>query len=672
VADTPVLAWRATFKRRLVIAAAGLVVWTAAIEARLVYLQVVRHADLSASAERQQWRTRPAPAKRGDIVDRRGHVLALSVDADTVYAVPSVIEDPAGTAAALCGALGDCSPAERRALAGRLDRQGRHFEYVRRQISPELAARVAALELEGVGFMKESRRYYPNKHLASHLLGYVGVENTGLGGLESAYDSLVRGRPGTILIQTDARRRVVSRVERPATVGASLELTVDQYLQHVAERELAHGVEWSGAEGGSAVLLDPFTGEILAMANAPTFNPNTFRDASPDARRNRAVQDLYEPGSTFKIVTAGAAFEEQAVRPDSLIDARGGVIRFGSRVIHDTHDYGVLSFEDVIVKSSNVGAIRVALTLGPETVGAYVRRFGFGRPASRDFRGQNPGIVWDPSALDDSALASVAMGYQVGVTALQMAAAVASIANGGELVEPRAIRAVVKDGARTPVPRRVVGRTVSAATAAQLTAIMEGVVEHGTGTAAALPGYTVAGKTGTASKILDGAYSKSDYNVSFVGFVPSRNPVLAMVVVVDSPHRVSPYGGVVAAPIFQGIAAAAMRHMGVRPSIDAPAPVLVSARREGPGARPASTTRAVVAVESLSDAAVSRASVFPDLTGLSARDAVRVLARLGLAARVHGRGVVVEQHPSAGEPLDSSGAATLWLGRGPAADSARP
>jgi cell division protein FtsI (penicillin-binding protein 3) len=660
-----------TLTRRLLLVAAGLLAWTAAIEARLIYLQVVRHADLAELATRQQWSAVDAPAKRGEIVDRRGHVLALSVDADTVYAVPSGIRDPDATSAALCGALTDCTPAERRALSQRL-RNGRDFAYVRRQISPDDVARVAALDLENVGFIKESRRYYPNRSLASHLLGYVGVDNVGLGGIEATYDSLVRGRNGTVLIQKDARRRAVSRVERPATTGASLELTIDEYLQHVTERELARGVQWSGAAGGSAVLLDPNTGEILALANDPTFNPNAFKEASRDSRRNRAVQDLYEPGSTFKIVTAGAAFDTGAITPGTQVDARGGVIRFGTRTIHDTHDYGVLSFEDAIVKSSNVGAIKVALQLGPQTVGSYVRRFGFGRPSSPDFRGQSSGIVWDPAKLDESALASVAMGYQVGVTALQMAAAVASIANGGDLIAPRAIRAVIRDGVRTPVPRRVIGRTVSAATAGRLTAIMESVVTSGTGTAAQVPGYTVAGKTGTASKIVNGSYSRSQYNVSFVGFVPSRKPVLAIVVVVDSPQAVSAFGGIVAAPIFQRISASAMRHLGVSPSVDAPAPVIVEPPGETPSVQPASIPRPVPPAGAVSDDGGHPGGGFPDLTGWSAGDAVRMVTRLGLAVHVHGTGVVVGQRPAAGQSLDSSDAATLWLGRWVASGAARP
>ena len=675
MADQPANTWRTMSRRRLAIAASIAMFWSAAIEARLVYLQVVRHPDLAARAERQQMRTVEAPAKRGDILDRNGRVLAYSVDADTIYAVPTDIGDPIKAAASLCGALEDCSSRDRQALTDRI-RKGRFFAYVRRQASPDQVRRIAALQLDGVGFMKENQRFYPNRELAAHLLGYVGIDNEGLGGIEATYDSLIKGREGTVLIQTDARRHAFSRIERPPTTGATLELTIDEYLQHVVERELSNGVQWSGGSSGSAVVMDPFTGEILALASYPTFNLNAYRDVREPAARNRAIQDLFEPGSTFKIVTAGAALEEKVATPTDLIDVSAGQIRFGRRVIYDDHRYGVLSFEEVIVKSSNAGAIKIGLTLGPARLSAYAQRFGFGRPSSPDFRGENAGIVWDGSKLSDSALASVSMGYQVGVTPLQMAAAVSAVANGGELIQPRAVRAVIREGQRVPVPRKVVHRAISPTTAAQLTTIMEGVVERGTGTRAQIPGFTVAGKTGTAKKLINGSYrGHSDYNVSFVGFVPSRKPIFTLIVVVDSPHAVSPYGGVVAAPIFQRIAEAALRSYAAPPSVNAPPPVLVARRdetHEQTTAGPADTP-ALVALP-----APSRSSdgMFPDLTGMDARDALRILARLGLTARLEGTGFVVDQQPSAGAPVDATlVAATLWLNRrapGPHAGTRQP
>jgi cell division protein FtsI (penicillin-binding protein 3) len=662
VPEPSALAWRTALKWRLGVAAAGFALWTGAIEARLVFLQVVRHADLVARAERQQMRTVPAPATRGEILDRRGRVLAYSVDAESIYAVPSEIEQPRRAAAALCAALEDCTARERETMLERFGRQ-RAFVYVRRQVSPEQARRVRDLDLEGIGFMKESRRFYPNKDLGAPLIGYVGVDGTGLHGIESAYDSLINGKPGTVLIQTDARRHAFSRVEKPPTTGATLELTIDEYLQHTAERELRAGVEEMKAEAGSAIVMDPWTGEILAMANWPTFNPNAYRHAREEARRNRAVQDLYEPGSTFKVVTASAALEEKVVRPDDRIDVSAGHIRFPGRVVWDDHRYGVLSFSDVIVKSSNVGAIKIGLQVGRERMGAYIRRFGFGTPVSPDFPGESPGIVWEPSKLNDSALASVSMGYQVGVTPLQMATAVSAVANGGELIQPRVVRAVVREGQRTAVPRKVLRRAISPSTAAVLTRIMEGVVEDGgTATRASLDGYTVAGKTGTAQKLVNGRYSRTDYNTSFVGFVPSRKPVFTIVVVVDTP-RVYRYGGLVAAPIFKRIAEAALRHHAVPPTINAPPPVLVAKAAAAPQV-PARTTLPASTVLPAVGAGSSR-DVVPDLRGMSAREAIAALARIGMTARMHGTGIVFDQRPEPGWPAEGRSTLELWLDRQP-------
>ena len=663
VADNTAFEWRTIVRRRLVVAAIGLAAWSAAIEARLVYLQVSRHDDLTARAERQQLRTIETAAKRGEILDRNGRVLAYSVDADSIYAVPTDIDDPGKAASALCDALDDCHARERQAIADRI-RRGRAFAYVRRQASPDETRRVAALGLDGIGFMKESRRFYPNKELAAHVLGYVGIDNNGLNGLEATYDTLIKGRPGTVLVQTDARRQAFSRIERPPTAGATLELTIDQYLQHVAERELRAGVESAGAAGGSVVVMNPRTGEILALANYPIFNPNTYREYEDDERRNRAVQDLYEPGSTFKIVTAGAALEDGILGSESPIETSPGRIQFGARVIDEDrgHNYGLLTFTDVIVKSSNVGAVKVGQKLGADRMGSYVQRFGFGRRTSPDFPGESPGIVWNPDRLGDSALASVSMGYQVGVTPLQMAAAVSAVANGGELIEPRVVRAVISGGSRAVVPRKVIRRAVSPATAAVLTDMMEQVVERGTGTRAKVARFTVAGKTGTAQKIVNGHYSSSDYNVSFVGFVPSRQPVFAIVVVIDSPHKVPPYGGTVAAPIFQRIADAGLRLHGVPPSVN-PAPPVIVARREPASQQPASGPAAVPAIVTLGGGGTGSAALVPDLRGLGARDALRTLARLGLTARVHGTGVVVEQDPPPGSPIERGAVSTLRLER---------
>ncbi len=662
--------WRTAISKRLYVCAIVVALWSVAIFGRLVYLQVLQHEDLAKRAERQQQRTVEAPPKRADIVDRNGQLLAYSVEADTIYAVPSEIGDPLPASASLCRALGDCTARDRDALADRI-RKGKAFVYVRRQVSLEQARRVAELQLGGVGFLKEHRRFYPNKSLAAHVLGHVGIDNVGLGGIEAAYDSTIKGRPGTVLIHVDAKRRAFSRTERKPTTGATLELTIDEQVQHIVERELRQGVQWSGAAGASAIVMDPFTGELLALASYPTFNPNAFRQSTDAGRRNRAIQDLYEPGSTFKIITASAALEEQVVRPHDLIDVSSGSIKFGARTIRDDHRYGVLTFEDVVAYSSNVGAIKTGLRLGPERFTRYVRAFGFGGQLSPDFRGENPGIVWDAAALTDSALASTLIGYQVGVTPLQMATAVSAVANGGEVLQPRVVRAVTRDGVRTEVEKKVIRRAISQRTAAQMLPMLEAVVAKGTAKVAQMDGFTVAGKTGTAKKLVNGSYrGHSDYNASFVGFVPSRAPRFTIVVVVDSPHRVSPYGGVVAAPIFKRISEAVLRYEGVPRTINPVPPIVVVRGEEEP--EPVPAAHQTQALQSGGITPAISLGVVPDVAGLSAREALRTLAEVGLTPRVHGAGFVVAQDPMAGTPLPNDPIAVLWLGRRPRAAPAGP
>jgi cell division protein FtsI (penicillin-binding protein 3) len=657
------LNWRPTLKRRLLVATGVLAFWAAGIEVRLIVLQVFQHQDLVARADRQHNETHPAPAKRGEIFDRHGRLLAYSVDADTIYAVPTEIADKKEAADVLCGALDDCDKKFREQLLERLSLK-RAFVYVKRRAAPYEAKRVAALALDGIGFMKESKRFYPNRELAAHLLGYVGVDNVGLNGVEAAYDKTVRGREGKILVQTDARGHAFSRLERSPTAGGSIELTLDEHLQYIAERELKVGVEAAHADGGTAVVMDPHTGEILAMASWPTFNPNQYNLAKEEARRNRAVQDLYEPGSTFKLVTASAAIEEGVFKPGDLIDVSAGMIKFpGRKPINDMRPYQVLSFADVIVKSSNVGAIKVGLTVGRERMGLYIRRFGFGRPSSPDFPGESAGIVWDSSKLDDSSLASVSMGYQVGVTPLQMAAAASAVANGGTLFEPHVVRAVTKGGVRSVVKPKAVRRAILRETAATLTTIMESVVQDGTGTRAKLVSYSVAGKTGTADKLVNGRYSPYQQNVSFVGFVPSRNPVLTVIVMIDSPRVGGDTGGVIAAPIFQRIADASLRQLGVAPTIDPAPPVLVARRDESPVTTALAPIAPPAIVTMVSNS--NNAEGLPDFRGMGARDALRELARLGLGARMQGVGVVVDQDPPAGAPVEPGGTCTLVLDRRP-------
>ena len=676
MADRSEHSWRRTLKRRLTVAACVCALWSVAIEARLIYLQVLQHDALLAAAEDQQLETIPLEPKRGDILDRNGRLLAYNVDTESVWVVPGKVKNPRQLVDQLCGALSPtCTRQERETYIARLTRRdgkGNLKKFVRlaRWLSPPEARLVTELDLP-VTLRRETRRYYPNRQLAAHAVGYVGDENTGRAGIEEQYNWLIGGQEGKALLQIDGNGNPFSRLEEPPTPGASLVLTIDEHIQHIVERELEAGVEWSGAAAGSAIVMDPFTGEILAIANVPTFNPNAFKASKEEARKNRATQDVYEPGSTFKIVTAGAALEEKIARPTDLINTSPGVIRFGARVIDEAkgHNYGTLTFEDVIVKSSNVGAIKIGLGLGAERLGSYVTRFGFGartaRAEFRDFPGESPGIVWKASDLTNSAVASVSMGYQVSVTPLQMAAAFSVVANGGELVEPHLVRAVIRDGTQKMVPRTVARRVLSPEVAAQLTTIMEAVVDRGTAKTAQVAGYTIAGKTGTAAKALPGrgGYSTTDYNVSFVGFLPSRQPQFTILVVIDSPRKVSAYGGTVAGPVFQTIAESILRHRGVPPSLNPPAPLLIARRDQHQPQRVAGPSEP--AVVTLTANASDSPAVFPDLVGMNARDAARVLVSLGVTPQLRGNGTVVNQRPAAGTELDAIDSATLWLERRP-------
>lgn len=664
----PVSEWRSIVRSRLLVCAALFACWTTGIEARLVYLQVADHADLVARADRQQTRTVTPSAKRGEIVDRHGHMLAYSVDADTIAAIPSEIDDPADVARKVCAALDDCN-ADRRQQLTRTLSSGKSFAYVARQVSPDEAKRVRDLQLPALTFIKESRRYYPNSELAAHVVGYVGVDNVGLAGIESAYDSQIRGHEGKILIQSDAKRHALfSRIEVPATAGAGIELTIDEYLQYVAERELRAGVEENRAAGGSAIVMDPHTGEILALANWPTFNPNAFLKFDADDRRDRAIQDIYEPGSTFKIVTASAALQEHVMTPDTLIDTSPGYITFGKRTIHDDQSdrgLGTVPFTDVIVRSSNVGAVKIGMQVGPARLAQYVARFGFGQVLAPDFRGESAGMVWNVSELDPSALASVSMGYQIGVTPLQMVTAASAVANGGRLLEPRIVRAFIKDGRRAEVAHTIVREAITPDTAAELTTIMEQVVERGTGKPARMDvdGYTVAGKTGTAHKVENGHYSPVDFNASFVGFVPSRKPAVAIIVVLDSPHGPNGYyGGTVSAPIFKRIAEAALTYLGVPPNLNAPPPVLVARHDPLQPAEPA--PQPAVAASVLNPTVEpARDGLMPDLRGMSAREALRLLGRIGMTAQMTGDGFVADQSPAPGAALVRGTSCELRLSR---------
>ena len=655
--------WRDGVKRRTIVVLSCLGLWATAVEARLVQLQVFDHTAMLALALREQQQVIHPAAVRGDIRDRHGEYLAYSVPAYTIIASPRNITEKAQTVTELCLALEDCSAAERaRLLATFSTSKGQ--AYLRRPdaVSPSQAERVGHLKLKGIGLLADTQRYYPKGESAAHVIGFVGQENTGLSGIEYAYDDLIRGQPGTARVQVDARGHgMETRVDQAPTTGATVELTIDLYLQHIAERELAAGVEAHHADAGTAVIMDPRTGEILALANVPTFNPNAYDLSSADARRNRAVQDEYEPGSTLKIVTVSAALQEGIWSLSDQIDTDPGYLQIGSRRIHDSEgqNHGVLSVEDVVVKSSNVGAAKMGLRVGAELMERYVQRFGFGHVLLPDLTGQSPGRVYAISELNPSALASLSIGYQIGVTPVQMATAVSAVANGGTLYEPHLVRALVRDGDRQPIEPKAVRQAITPETAATLRSILEQVVLRGTGTKAAVEGFTVAGKTGTAAKIINHTYSETAYNASFVGFVPSSNPVLTIVVVVDTPRGGSYFGGDVAAPIFSRIADAALRHLRVLPTVASRVGLVVTAPTPRPTLEPPAETVRPIVLRS-ADAPGPR---MPDVRGLTPREALRALDAAGLLMRVTGSGVVTAQTPQAGDPVSAGEVSNLQFGR---------
>jgi cell division protein FtsI (penicillin-binding protein 3) len=686
-------AWRGGVKRRVAFALCGVGLWASGVEARLVFLQVVRHGEYLELAKHQQnQRLRPAGV-RGDIVDRNGEILAYSVPGDMVVGYPGMIrkalieareaietnepritkdakaakvvkdaravKDVPATVSALCDAFRDCTPEERADFASQLS-SDRSYVPLRRaaNVTPDQSLRLRAMKLVGIDLMSESRRAYPKLELASHVVGFVGVDG-GLAGVEATFDADIRGQEGLMYVQLDGKRRgMETRVEQEATAGATIELTIDEYLQNIAERELRAGVESHHADGGSAVVMNPQTGEVLALANYPTFDPNDLKSSSPGARKNRAVQDVYEPGSTFKIVTASAALQEGVFSMSDTVDTAPGFYYLGKRRIQDTegHNYGTLAFEDVIVKSSNVGATKIGLKVGAERFARYVQRFGFGQKLLPNFPGQSGGIVTPTKAISETALASMAMGYQVSVTPLQMATAVSAVANGGTLYEPHVVRATVRDGARSEVAPKPLREAINRETAATLTTIMEDVVLRGTGKKAQLAGYQVAGKTGTAYKALPtGSYSKTDYNASFVGFVPSRQPALVIVVVVDTPRGGVYFGGDVAAPIFKRIADASLQYLAVPRTLNPVPAIVIAADDAAPQIVP---TRIGLTLPPASDL-----SHMPDVRGLTMRDAVRALAQVGLAVQMSGSGVVTAQTPLPGAEILSGDRSSIHLTR---------
>ncbi len=558
----------------------------ALVAGRLVYLQVIERSDLARRAERQQEELVRLEPKRGTIYDRRGRELAVSLDVESLYGVPTAVEDPKAVAARLARVLSE-NPAK---LREKLE-SDRRFIWLGRKVGPAKAAQAREIDPDAIGTRLESRRYYPKRSLAGTVLGFTNVDNKGLEGLELAYDSALRGTDGWFVAAKDARGRMVFpggpgyeyQLPRP---GRDLTLTIDEVIQHITEKELDRGLAAAKARGGVAVVMDPRTGEILALASRSwdrgpaVFNPNEPQRYRPDEWRNRAVTDAFEPGSIFKIVLAAAALEERVVHPLERLDCSAGSIQVADRVIKDVHRSGVLTFNEVMAQSSNVGIIKAAQRLGKARLHHYITAFGFGARTGVDLPGEIPGLLRDHRLWSGVSYATISIGQEIGVTPIQMAAAYAAIANNGVLMRPYAVAGISGSGREPAVQNRPQerGRVVSAETSGKVRKMLQQVVESGTGQKAKPEGYTAAGKTGTAQKIdhRTGTYSRDEFVSSFVGFAPAGDPRLVVLVMVDSPTGVV-WGGSVAGPVFREIAGQGLAYLQVPPD-DAGGRMLLVAR----------------------------------------------------------------------------------------------
>ena len=553
----------AATNRRIVVLAGLFLALLAAVLARAFWIQAVNGSAYAAMAVRQHRETVVVPAPRGTIFDRNGEPLAIGRRATTVYANPRQVDRPRDLTLAAVEELG-VDPA---VVYPQLVDRSRGFVYVYRKADPENAKRLEELGFAGLGFYPEELRTYPQGPVAAQVLGFAGLDNQGLEGLERSLDPVLAGKPGSKTIVKDPLGRALDVVStNPETQGRNVRLTIDHQIQANAEALLKDAVRRYDARAASAIVMDPSTGAILAMAVAPGFNANRFATTRPDRRRNRAVTDTYEPGSTFKLVTIAAALEEKVAAPGTEFRLPP-TIKVADRVIREAHTRGMqrLSVREIVEYSSNVGTITIAQRLGEGRLAHWIDRFGFGRKTGIDFPGESPGFALPLDQWSGSTVGTVPIGHGIAVTPVQMARAYAAIANGGVLVRPHLVERI--DGRRVSARkgRRVVSREVSR----QMLGMLRGVVVEGTGTEAAIPGYTVAGKTGTAAKIdPDGTYSKTRYMASFVGLVPATKPQLVIMVTVDEPSA-SIYGGAVAAPVFREIARFNLQHLEVPP--DAPA-----------------------------------------------------------------------------------------------------
>lgn len=552
-------------RKRAIILSTAIIFGFVAVVFRLVDIMLFNHEWFSAKARFQQVRKEIIPVKRGIIFDRRGRELAINLDTESIYCDPAEITSPDKVASALSERINQ----KPEIILAKLNTD-RRFNWIERKVSIEYAQGIKDLKLRGIGFAPEAKRYYPKGSLASHVIGFVNVDNNGLEGVEQRYDRYLASRSEKAYVFKDAKGNVLSDGQsfslNREIKGNNLVLTIDEGLQYILEKSLdAAFLHWKAASA-TAIMMDPYTGEILAMANRPTFDINDFSDAAPNQRRNRAITDCYEPGSTFKIIAGVAALEEGIVNTDTKFDCSAGYIEVGGKRIKDAHRHGVLSFKEVIQKSSNVGTIKIGLSLGRERLYEYIKRFGFGEKTGIDLAGEVSGWVYSPSKWSGTSIGAISIGQEVAVTPLQVLRAYAAIANGGFLVRPYVVSEVKSPEGNTvykinPEAKRI----LSEKTVNVFREILKTVTEEG-GTAleAAVDGNQVAGKTGTAQLIdpKTKRYSKEKYVSSFVGFVPADKPKIAIIVVIHEPKG-QIYGGVVAGPVFRKIASESLSYLSV-------------------------------------------------------------------------------------------------------------
>jgi len=543
-------------KIRLIFLGAFLALWVVGVCVRLVVLQVVQYGRYSQLAMRQQQKSVDISPRRGVIYDRNMNELAMTIGTDSAYAVPDKILDKAAAAEQLGAAL-EQDPRE---ILNKME-SSHSFIWLARKMDTATSTKIHALNLPGVFYERESRRYYPNGELAASALGFVGTDDQGLGGVEKSFEERLKGKAGKLMVSVDARQKTLDSNERQPQPGDNLVLTLDEKIQYIAERELERAMATTKAESGIVIVQDPHTGEILALAARPTFNPNDFRNSEPSVLKNHAVSDIYEPGSTFKIVTIAAALEEKLTTPDELIDCQMGSINIFGRVIHDDTPHGVLSVSQIMQHSSDVGAIKLGIRLGERRFDQYIRAFGFGAKTGVELPGETRGITKPVERWQKSSIGSISMGQEVGVNALQMVGLVSTIANDGVYMPPRILRGAIASRTGTDASVMNVGftpgaakRVISTTTSAEVKRMLEETVLYGTGRKAILDGYTSAGKTGTAQKVdpETGTYSKWKHIASFSGFAPVNKPDVTVYVVMDSPVGAH-HGADVAAPVWARI-----------------------------------------------------------------------------------------------------------------------